>query len=61
MKIVVFGATGNVGKRVVAESLRRGHEVVGVVRETAAVQAPHTRGKLGKGDATGAASGAAGV
>ena len=33
MKIIVFGATGNVGQRIVAEALRRGHEVVGVVRD----------------------------
>ncbi len=37
MKIVVFGATGNVGQRVIAESLRRGHAVVTVVRDPAAV------------------------
>jgi putative NADH-flavin reductase len=33
MKIVVFGATGNVGQRVAAEALSRGHEVVGVLDE----------------------------
>jgi len=38
MKTVVFGATGNVGQRVVAEALRRGHEVIGVVRDPEAVQ-----------------------
>ena len=54
MKIVVFGATGNVGQRVVAEALRRGHEVVGVVRDPAAVQSPDKRIKLVKGDATNA-------
>jgi putative NADH-flavin reductase len=52
MKIVVFGATGNVGQRVVAEALRRGHEVVGVVRDPEAVQSPDKRIKLVKGDAT---------
>jgi putative NADH-flavin reductase len=56
MKIVVFGATGNVGKRVVAESLRRGHEVIGVVRDPAAVRSPDPRVKLVKGDATDAES-----
>ena len=52
MKIVVFGATGNVGKQIIAESLRRGHEVVGVVRDPTAVKSPHSRVKLVKGDAT---------
>ena len=52
MKIVVFGATGNVGKQIIAESLRRGHEVVGVVRDPTAVKSPDSRVKLVKGDAT---------
>ena len=54
MKIVVFGATGNVGQRVTAEALRRGHEVVGVVRDPDAVQSPDKRVGLVKGDATNA-------
>lgn len=33
MRITVFGATGNVGSRVVAEALARGHEVTAVVRD----------------------------
>ena len=32
MKITVFGAAGDVGSRIVAEALNRGHEVRGVVR-----------------------------
>jgi putative NADH-flavin reductase len=52
MKLTVFGATGNVGQRVVAEALRRGHEVVGVVRDPDAVQTPDKRLRLVKGDAT---------
>jgi putative NADH-flavin reductase/drug/metabolite transporter (DMT)-like permease len=32
MRITVFGALGNVGSRVVAEALSRGHEVTGVTR-----------------------------
>lgn len=52
MKIVLFGATGNVGRRVVSEALQRGHEVVGVVRDPGAVQAPDARVRLVKGDAT---------
>lgn len=56
MKLVVFGATGNIGQRVVAEALRRGHEVVGVVRDPNAVQSPDNRVRLVKGDATNADS-----
>ena len=56
MKLVVFGATGNVGQRVVAEALRRGHEVTGVVRDPSAVKSPDSRVKLVKGDATNAES-----
>src|SRR6266702_2908577 len=56
MKLVVFGATGNVGQRVVAEALRRGHEVIGVVRDPDTVQSPDQRVSLVKGDATNADS-----
>lgn len=35
MRITVFGATGNVGSRVVAEALSRGHDVTAVVRDPA--------------------------
>ena len=56
MQLVVFGATGNVGQRVVAEALRRGHDVVGVVRDPDSVQSPDKRVKLVKGDATNADS-----
>jgi len=54
MQLVVFGATGNVGQRIVAEALRRGHEVVGVVRDPDAVKSPDNRVRLVKGDATNA-------
>jgi putative NADH-flavin reductase len=56
MKLVVFGATGNVGQRVAAEALRRGHEVTGVVRDPESVQSPDPRVRLVKGDATNADS-----
>jgi putative NADH-flavin reductase len=56
MKIVVFGATGNVGRCVVAEALSRGHEAIGVVRDPEAVKSPDKRVKLVKGDATNADS-----
>jgi putative NADH-flavin reductase len=32
MKIAVYGATGMIGSRIVAEALERGHEVIGVTR-----------------------------
>lgn len=59
MKIVLFGATGHVGQRIVREALSRGHEVVGVVRDPARSQAPDPRVQLVRGDATDAASVAA--
>jgi uncharacterized protein len=52
MKIIVIGATGNIGRRIAKEALSRGHEVVGVVRDPAAVQPPDSRVRLVKGDAT---------
>ena len=56
MKIVLFGATGNVGRRVAAEALSRGHDVVGVVRDPATGAASDARVRLVKGDATNADS-----
>ena len=56
MRLVLFGATGNVGRRIAAEALRRGHEVVGVVRDPDAVQPPDPRVTLVRGDATSADS-----
>src|SRR3954469_16180005 len=52
MKLVLFGATGNVGRRIAAEALRRGHDVVGVVRDPASVTSPDARVALVQGDAT---------
>lgn len=56
MKIVVFGATGSIGRWVVKEAIERGHQVVSVVREPKRSQAPDARATLVKGDATNAAS-----
>src|SRR6185436_6496094 len=56
MKIVLFGATGNVGRRVAAEALRRGHEVLGVIRDPAAATGSESGLPLVKGDATKAES-----
>lgn len=33
MKMVLFGATGTIGKKILAEALRRGHEVTAAVRD----------------------------
>jgi putative NADH-flavin reductase len=33
MKIALIGATGNVGQRIAAEALRRGHEVTAIARD----------------------------
>jgi putative NADH-flavin reductase len=37
MKIVVYGASGKIGQRIVAEALGRGHDVVAAVRDPARV------------------------
>jgi len=37
VKIAIYGATGNIGPRLVAEALRRGHEVTGIGRTERAV------------------------
>ncbi|HET7463409.1 MAG TPA: NAD(P)-dependent oxidoreductase [Longimicrobium sp.] len=55
MKIVVFGVTGNIGRRVAAEAIQRGHQVIGVVRDPAQSQ-PVEGVSLVAGDATDAAS-----
>jgi putative NADH-flavin reductase len=56
MRIVLFGATGNIGQRIVAEALQRGHSVTGVVRDPQAVKSPDPRVTLVQGDATDAES-----
>lgn len=33
MKIAIFGATGNIGRRVVTEALNRGHDVTAIMRQ----------------------------
>jgi putative NADH-flavin reductase len=39
MKIALIGATGNVGQRVTAEALRRGHEVTAIARDVSKLEA----------------------
>lgn len=51
LKVVVFGGTGNIGQRIVAEALARGAMVTVVVRDTAATTlAPDPKLAVVKGD-----------
>ncbi|GAA3564051.1 NAD(P)-dependent oxidoreductase [Marinobacter xestospongiae] len=52
MKITVLGAAGNVGRRVVAEALARGHEVSAVVRDARTFEALPEAAIAKAGDAT---------
>jgi uncharacterized protein len=49
MKIAHFGATGNVGSRIVAEALQRGHEVSAIARHPEKLK-PHPKLTLQQGD-----------
>ncbi|MFF2041386.1 NAD(P)-dependent oxidoreductase [Kitasatospora sp. NPDC058170] len=51
MNITVFGATGNVGSRVVAEALARGHRVTAVVRNPAKPHGLPAAAAIAVGDA----------
>lgn len=51
MRITVFGAAGNVGSRVVAEALSRGHKVTAVVRDPARFHELHPAADARVGDA----------
>lgn len=50
MKIVLFGATGNIGKVILDEALSRGHAVTAVVRDPARVTAGHASLTVVQGD-----------
>lgn len=51
MRITVFGATGNVGSRVVTEALARGHEVTAVLRDPARPHGLPAAAVIATGDA----------
>ena len=51
-KIVVYGASGSVGKVIVEEALTRGHEVIGVSRNPESLKVDNARFTAAPGDAT---------
>lgn len=59
LSIVVFGASGRVGSRIVTEALSRGHSVTGVSRSLDSLTEPHPRFTAVAGDVTDPASVAA--
>lgn len=50
MKIVLFGATGNIGKVILDEALARGHDVTAIVRDPAKLAAKHAHLHVVQGD-----------
>lgn len=56
MKIALFGAGGEIARRIAREALSRGHEVVGVVRSASGYRSDNERVVIVEGDATDPAS-----
>ncbi|HKH09751.1 MAG TPA: NAD(P)H-binding protein [Rubrobacter sp.] len=56
MKVLVFGATGSVGRHIVEQALARGHEVTAFVRDPSGPDAAHERLTVFRGDVLDAAS-----
>jgi putative NADH-flavin reductase len=54
MKIALLGATGNIGKRIAAEALQRGHQITAVLRDPKKLEDP--RFMAVQGDVTDPAS-----
>ena len=50
LKFIVYGATGNVGSRVVSEALNRGHQVTAVSRNPSKVKKQHENLLIVQGD-----------
>ncbi len=59
MKIVLYGARGRLGQRILTEALARGHQVTAVVRKPELFEEPHPGIEVIKGDVTDPASVAA--
>jgi putative NADH-flavin reductase len=56
MKLVVFGATGGTGRRIVDAALAAGHDVIAVARRPDAIATTHARLTVVKGDVLDATS-----
>lgn len=52
MRITVFGASGSVGRHVVEQALRNGHDVTAFTRDRARITASDPRLEIVEGDAT---------
>ncbi|HEX2283316.1 MAG TPA: SDR family oxidoreductase [Mycobacterium sp.] len=52
MKVVVFGATGTVGKLVVDQALEQGHQVTAFTRNPVRMALQHDRLRVAQGDVT---------
>jgi putative NADH-flavin reductase len=50
MKLVLFGASGHIGKGILGEALRRGHEVTAIVRDLARLSVSNPKLKVVVGD-----------
>jgi putative NADH-flavin reductase len=56
MKVLVFGATGSVGRHVVEQGLARGHEVTAFVRDPSGLEVTHEGLAVFRGDVLDASS-----
>lgn len=50
--IVLYGATGNIGSKILTEALNRGHKVIGVSRTPESITVKHPNFSTVKGDAS---------
>jgi len=50
MKIALYGATGNIGRRILKEALSRGHQVTAIVRDLKKIETVHANLNIEQGD-----------